>query len=323
VPPFVAQKCVYYNRWGRRAVAAEPLASGRNAMRRPPPLLPCLLLAGLLAAGTCAPRVDAQGTAAPDESPVLLAPLAFGRVPELPAAPVELALIRVSAAPDTSVDFPPLPGPVLAAVEQGAFAVHTPDQVKVLTPEMTGEPSQQLPTPGPDFTLEPDDILLAPDSASLTLRNTGTVSADALLAAIVPDGTPLPSVSQPGVTVRVLTSGVVDDVPTGRVMLVLGRYSLPPGASADRDGANRGPVLGYVEDGAIDYTLVQGQADIVAATDGTPTAASGTATTLTRGDGVVEETGAVGELRNESGAPASALFFLVTPVATALIVWAT
>jgi len=249
--------------------------------------------------------------------------LAFGRVPALPVAPVVLAVVRVSATPDASVEIPPLPGPFVAGVEQGAFAVHTPGQVKVIRPEMTGEPSQRLPTPGPDFVLEPGDILIAPDSTTLTFRNTGTVSADALLAMVLPEGASPPSTSESGATIRELASGVVDDVPSGRATLLLGRFSLAPGASADRDGANLGPALGYVEEGSVVYTLDEGQARFILPESGTPaatadpTAAPGTATTLTRDNAVVEETGTVGELRNESGDTASALFFLITPVGAA------
>jgi hypothetical protein len=300
--------------------AAEQFAPGRTAMRRLPNLFPCVLLVGLLVFGPLVPRIAAQSTAVSDETSLFITPLAFGRVPTLPAAPALLAIVRVSAVPDASVDLPPLPGPFVVGVEQGAFAVHTPDQVKVIRPAMTGEPSQRVPTPGPDFVLEPGDILIAPDGATLAFRNMGTVSADALLAMVLPEGTSLPSTSNAGATVRVLASSVVDDIPSGLVLLVLGRFALPPGTSADRAGANLGPALGYVETGAVVYTLDEGQARFILPDIGTPaasanpTAAAGTATTLVRGDAVVEETGTVGELRNESDSPASALFFLITPV---------
>jgi quercetin dioxygenase-like cupin family protein len=303
--------------------AAAPFVPGRTAMRRPPYPISCVLLAGLLVFGPVVPRIAAQSTAVPAESSVFIAPLAFGRVPTLPAAPALLAIVRVSAVPDASAELPPLPGPLVVGVEQGAFAVHTPDQVKVIRPEMTGEPSQRIPTPGPDFVLEPGDILIAPDGATLTFRNTGSVSADALMAMVLPEGTSPPSASDAGATVRVLASSVADDVPSGLVLLVLGRFALPPGAHADRDGADLGPVLGYVEEGTVVYTLDEGQARFIAPESGTPaatanpTAAPGTATPLRRGDAVFEETGTVGELRNESDGPASALFFLITPVEAA------
>ncbi len=202
--------------------------------------------------------------------------------------------------------------------------VHASGPVNVLRPAMTGEPSQQLPTPGPDFVLAPGDILLAPAGVELTFRNAGTVSADALLVAILPSGTPPRVDAVPGVTFRVLASGVPDDIPSGQVMLVLGRAALEPGAIVERDGATLGPALIYVEQGEITYTLVEGQARSIQPAAGTPPAMTGTtvepgsAVILSTGDAVVEETGTVGEVHYLSGDPVSALFVLITPTETAL-----
>lgn len=292
-------------------------------MRRVPFLLSSVLLAlvGVLACGPFAGWAAAQGTPPAGPAPTQTV-LGFGIPPSLPAAPALLVLARISYAPGASLPAVGFPGPLLGVIEQGTFAVQATGPVEVSHPG-TGATPEMGPaaSPGPAFTLATGDTLLTPAGTAVAYHNTGSGTASALVAALLPTSAKLPTAYPPGVTFQPLAAGVAMDVPAASA-LVLVRDSFAPGAVSQATAPSRGPVLGVVEQGHLDYTLASGAASVTHATSsGTPAAASGVMatpagtapTTLGPDDSVIEQTGSRGELHNVGTEPAAALIVVVEP----------
>lgn len=178
-------------------------------MRRISPLVPlfAVVLLGLLAAAGPAARAAVQeGTPLAEEEfapeGVTFEPLGFGVSEELPAAPADLALARLTIEPGAGF---PLdendPSVALVSVESGALTVRAEDPIRVLraatlaafaTPGAVEEGAvseAEEVAAGTEVALEAGDSVVFPPNLEGEVRNDGQERA-LLLAAIVapPEG---------------------------------------------------------------------------------------------------------------------------------------
>lgn len=262
-----------------------------------------VVLVGLLSLGPLAQTAQAQGTATPAGTAPLTV-LAFAPLSTMPAAPVQIALVRLSYAAGTSLTAPVIAGPSLGVVESGSLAVHATAAVTVLQ-------ATPVPPATTDYSLAAGDTIALPANTAVTYQNPGQAPATLLLVTLLPAGTALPASYPAGVTVQSLASGVFQTVSSGPAVLTLARQSLAPGA----DSPTLGPLLAYVEDGTLAYTPLTGTATGTAsARSATPgTAAASTAITVGTGGAIVAQRGAVGDLQNSGSAAASLLLVFLAP----------
>ena len=173
-------------------------------MRRVSPLVPlvAVVLLGLVVAARPAAHAAVQeGTppAGEELEGITFEPLGFGIAEELPAAPADLLLARVTF--DPGAGFPieaDDPSVGLAYVESGALTVRLEAPVRVVraatiaafaTPGAAEEgavPEPEEVAAGTEFTLEAGDSVVFPPNVAGEVRNDGQERAVALVALIAP-----------------------------------------------------------------------------------------------------------------------------------------
>jgi quercetin dioxygenase-like cupin family protein len=175
-------------------------------MGRSSVLVPVLAVAsiGLLAAGRVAPGAAAQEATPPagaEEVPagVTFEPLGFGTADELPAAPADFVLVRLTVEPGAG--FPieaDDPSVALAYVEAGALTVTVDAPIRVTraatiaafaTPgaaEAGAVPGPEEVAAGAEFTLAAGDSAFFPANVPGEVRNDGQERAVALVAILAP-----------------------------------------------------------------------------------------------------------------------------------------
>ena len=166
-----------------------------------------LVLLGLVLTDRAHTTTAQDATPPSDEefAGVSFAPIAFGTTTELPAAPADLILIRVTLEPGAvlpgSVEDPEA---VLISVESGTLTLRAEEPVTVFraatiaafaTPFAIEQVPPEEVAAGTEFTLSQGDSFLYPPNVAGELRNDGTEPVVALVALVAPaetdeDGTP-------------------------------------------------------------------------------------------------------------------------------------
>jgi quercetin dioxygenase-like cupin family protein len=169
--------------------------------RTPAPVsaLAAVVLLGALALAGLRPAIAQDATPPPGEEGVTFAPLGFGTAEELPPAPVELVLARVTLAPGAG--FPieaDDPSVGLAYVESGALTIRVEAPLRVTraatiaafaTPGAAGAgavPGPEEVPAGTEVTLEAGDSVVIPANVAGEVRNDGAEPAVGLAALVAP-----------------------------------------------------------------------------------------------------------------------------------------
>ena len=295
-------------------------------------VLSLLAGAGLLLAGR-APVVAQEAT------PVPVAPgegmaeiLAVGRLEAVPPGPVVVDLIRATFPPGSTTPPGPDPGPSLVSVEQGALSFELEGPASLTT---AATPDTTPPGPAPvegGVTLYPGDSLLIPAETGFRAFNDGSEPAVALVGRVYPPvpagpGTPpalagTPPAAGSPVDYVTLVAGVAELPPPTPAALVLARLNYPAGAADPAPSENAGPLLAYVDEGTIGYTVVSRQSEVYRSRGGgSPEPATlaperaepGVEVTLRAGDAVFEAHGTVSAARNAGSEPAGVLILTLVP----------
>jgi quercetin dioxygenase-like cupin family protein len=226
--------------------------------------------------------------------PALAAPF------DAPFGARRLVLQRVALAPGAGYLAGAVDGPRLLILEAGTVAVEA-------------RPSATYAAPG--MTLSTGQYLALRPNAGHEVRNNGEGPATLLDVyafgpqnALRPDG-PAASTPDQGVAVQILAGGLTTELPGGRVVLAVGRATLPPGARLTWAEA-AGPVLLHVEAGA---AILDPGGGVAWTLD-----ASGRLVTLgddplAAGDGALVVAGNAVALRAAADAPATLLVVTLLP----------
>lgn len=258
-----------------------------------------------------------------------LAPLARAPLHLFPPAWRAATLERRTIAPGARPDVRTV-GPRLLVLETGrltvAVAATSPAEPGVvrLASRPTAAPDAEATSapipPGSEVTLEPGQVVLFAQGTRAAVRSTGRTEAATLEVTIEPPGTaneygrtpratnaarPVDVVPQP------LAGDVVAPLPTGDVVLAVGRIVLAPGAALPAHAAV-GPELLAVEAGTLELTTSEGRAwglrGVAGPRELNP------ATAVAAGAGMFLEPGSVAAFGNGGDAPLVFLVATLLPV---------
>ncbi|MGH2615907.1 MAG: hypothetical protein ACRDJC_11750 [Thermomicrobiales bacterium] len=246
---------------------------------------------------------------------------------ELPAAPAQVGLYRITIDPGASDEFEPAPGVELVLLEAGALVLRFEGTATVIRAGATGTPVAQG-----EVTLGAGDAFLNPGDIGFAVRNDGAESAQVLGVGVFPagedeapaEGTPAADAEMDmaeGITYQPLAYGVATELPAQPAVLGLVRLTLDPGASAPPEEPHPGPELVVVESGSGAVTFTSGEAYVFRglgmATPGAEPAgelaAIGKEITFEAGDAFFAQTGSVEEARNLGDEPAVVLVGFLAP----------
>lgn len=295
-------------------------------------------LAMLMVGGIVAQSVSAQdGTPAP-ETPEptapgqMTVPLAIGLFESVPDAPVAFYLSLATFPPGASTPPEPDPGPSMTYVQSGQLRFEIEGPATVTRLDVGPQPATG------EVTVGAGDWVVVPMGVPFRVLNEGSEYAVALVAGLLPletvtgatpsaeeatpiaspEGTPSALASPEGTTPEFifepLAGGVIAELPPAPLAVALLRLTYDPGAGDPIPSQNAGPLIGYVENGQIGYTLASGQATTGKAGSLEFTEAPvGQEVILNPGDWLFEQAGAASQGRNTDGAGASVLLAILAP----------
>jgi quercetin dioxygenase-like cupin family protein len=265
----------------------------------------------------------ARQDATPQPVEATFEPLATALIEQLPPAPAAIGLARITYEPGLSGGRGYVPGPQVWAVEEGELTISIGGDVS--TPAADGTP-----VAASEVTLQAGDQAFVPAFTEREVTNAGNEPVTVLTVWMTPGDTfsaPAQDQIPQGITLEVLSSGVAQTLPDQPVALTLARgifepgYELPPGAPT------HAPVLTYIEEGELGYTISSGESEFTFADtdDATPAAVDPAATPvasipgqeviLRAGDSLFTQTGAVESARNAGEGQLIALY-VIMPLAT-------
>lgn len=198
--------------------------------------------------------------------------LAVQTVPELPAAPVTMALRRLTL---TSGDATVLAGPLdsvsLIVLDTGAVVMRAGYPL-VATRGGPGGARDEV-AAGADLALAVDDSLIGPGQGAVEIESATDGDSSMLIFAIEPASaaTLIPATAPDGLEPVTLAEGVSGAVPTAPALLEIIRFDLQPGGYVSLPDANPATALILVESGTMSVTM-DAPATVHRATPGDPVA---------------------------------------------------
>jgi quercetin dioxygenase-like cupin family protein len=164
-------------------------------------------------------------------------------VEELPAAPADIALVRLTFDPGVSEPIEAGdPSIALVSVESGSLTFGIAAAIRVTRVAVAGTPvAAEVQAAGVEFTLGPGDSALIPPLAPGVVRNDGTEPAVAVGLFLGPStdegmaeastevgATPAPEEETEGITFQPLAFGTADSLPAGPAFLAIVRLTAEP-----------------------------------------------------------------------------------------------
>ncbi len=241
---------------------------------------------------------------------------------ELPAAPAQIFVSRVTIAPGADDEVEPGPGVGLFSIETGTLAFSFEGPATVIRAGAAAAPAPQEQT-----KLGAGDAFLTPAGVGFEVRNEGTDPAQVLLVGVIPAEGEEASVAETrmaeaGIALQALALGVASDMPSGSVVIGVGLFTLEPGVSGPVEEPHAGPALVILESGTVGVTVTEGETHVLrAASMATPgaepappeVAPVGAEITLNAGDALFAQTGSSEKSRNLGDVPAVALVVHFAP----------
>jgi quercetin dioxygenase-like cupin family protein len=261
----------------------------------------------------------ARQNATPQPADATFEPLATAFIEQLPPAPTAIGLARITYEPGLSGGRGYVPGPQVWAVEEGELTISIGGDMS--TPVADGTP-----VAASEVTLQAGDQAFVPAFTEREVTNVGNEPVTVLTVWMMPGDTftaPTPEEIPQGITLEVLSSGVAQVLPDQPVNLTLARGIFEPGYELPVGVPTHAPVLTYVEEGELGYTISSGESTFTfAATDdatpaavdlaATPVAATpGEEVILRAGDSLFTQTGAVESARNAGEGQMIALYVIM------------
>lgn len=267
---------------------------------------------------------DATPEATPAASPVadttataIVTTLYTHELPDFPAAPVSVRLLRMTLEPGASSPMHLHPGPELDYVVSGALTVNTQGEATVVGAN-GNEVTRVL---GSDI-LTPGDLVVFPAGVGMNLINDGSESLVLLsavfhpiteegLSTTYPDGNPSADAFA-GLSYEVLGDGQIQTFPTGATTFSLDDILMPP--AADLPGQEGATLCSQVS-GDFAFAVVSGSVQVsrTASPGLRPNAAPEQEFTLAPGDAAVFPAGLVAASRADQTSDLSVLRLSAVP----------
>jgi mannose-6-phosphate isomerase-like protein (cupin superfamily) len=259
-------------------------------------------------------------------------PLARITIEKLPAAPMYVALTRVTYDSRAAQPSQSRPGSVLEYVESGRMELEATGDLTVLRGPPGTTSQRETIDQGTSITLSPGDSIFIAGGTSASARNPGEEPANVLMAEIssTDDNGQAPGNPVPvkGVAIQPLASAVATAVSTYPALIELGRLTLAVGAKLSSEsapgvaGALAGPELAAVESGTFGLKVSNGQVELFPegkSTLGTDRKGRGqiarllTEITLRPGDAMMGQAGTSDVVWNTGKIPAAAILVRFLP----------